>query len=194
MQSPTDSPFPEALDTILPIRIGQKARARFRELARQSGKTESQYARQMIYEAIAKANNAGQTPEPTTLPTLSPEETRPCRIAIRLPRFLLLKAKARAGQKGMSTNRWIAALIQSNMLNIPVMTETEVAILRESNYQLMAIGRNINQITRALNTGEPDKDTPAILLRLKQHLSRTETHISELVSASRNSWRVNDAA
>jgi hypothetical protein len=188
--------FPEPLTTVLPIRIGKKSRAKIRELAHQSGQTESHYVRQLIFISLAQATTDPKKrlypkQKPSSLPFRhpSPEEIQACRITIRLPRFLLEQVKHHAGQKGMSTNRWIASLIQSALLSIPVMTETEVSALRECNYQLMAIGRNLNQITRSIHTGQTDKGlSPSFIDNLKETLFRTETNISQLISASRQSW------
>jgi hypothetical protein len=47
--------------------------------------------------------------------------------------------------------RWIVALIRANVFNRAQPTPHAVEVLNNSNFQVQAIGRNLNQLVRALN-------------------------------------------
>lgn len=50
-----------------------------------------------------------------------------------------------------SRQSWIIALIRGRLLHAPTPSAAELAELRESNRQLAAVGRNLNQIAHAVN-------------------------------------------
>jgi hypothetical protein len=94
----------------------------------------------------------------------------------------------------MSFSRWISALVQSNLTRHPVLTETELLAIEASTRELAAIGRNINQLARALN--ETYFQTERIRLdrlnELSRNITQTREAIGALVRASRNSWRTDE--
>ncbi|WP_320201808.1 plasmid mobilization relaxosome protein MobC (plasmid) [Agrobacterium sp. rho-13.3] len=62
------------------------------------------------------------------------------------------KAAIAARLDGKRTMRdWIASAIRGALTNEPQFGAAEQATLAESNYQLQAVGRNLNQIARRLN-------------------------------------------
>jgi hypothetical protein len=58
---------------------------------------------------------------------------------------------ALARQDGMTVPRWIVALIRAHVTGAPQLGATTIDELRASNLELQAIGRNLNQVARALN-------------------------------------------
>ena len=76
------------------------------------------------------------------------------RITVRLPAadrgYLLRLAKIRKG----TVNDAVRDIIHMYIGQNPVPSDNEIAALYQSNVQLGAIGRNLNQIARHLNAGE----------------------------------------
>lgn len=56
-----------------------------------------------------------------------------------------------AGHMGFTLSRFLVAMVRAQITGDPQLGERELAALEASNYQLAAIGRNLNQIARALN-------------------------------------------
>lgn len=109
---------------------------------------------------------------------------------ILLPYYIKELAKQRSRSKGMRLGRWIAALVQSNILGKAVVVNEEIIALRESNRNLLAIGRNLNQIAKALNENfyEVDRVKIEILSELKRAIQEDHERIDELLAAAQKSW------
>lgn len=113
-------------------------------------------------------------------------------LSVRLPMFLANVVRERAAYWGMSASRWKASLIQAHLMREPVLSDTQIQALRESNLELRAIGRNLNQIARALNA-RPD-ETDRVKLEVIEALvevinSHVETAV-QLIRHSQNDWGV----
>ncbi|MCR5860131.1 MobC family plasmid mobilization relaxosome protein [Mesorhizobium sp. J428] len=74
---------------------------------------------------------------------------------------------------------WIAAVIRAALTREPQFGDAEVQVLANSNYQLQAIGRNLNQIARRLNERKA-QDFPA---RRVADIERTIAQHTEAVTA-----------
>ncbi|MBQ9258894.1 MAG: plasmid mobilization relaxosome protein MobC [Neisseriaceae bacterium] len=61
---------------------------------------------------------------------------------------------ALAKQVEMSLNALIATILRAYREQNPKLFNNEIAVLQHSNYQLLAIGRNINQIAKHLNAAD----------------------------------------
>ncbi|MBU9413502.1 plasmid mobilization relaxosome protein MobC [Burkholderia multivorans] len=60
-----------------------------------------------------------------------------------------------AQRMGFTLSRFLVAMVRAQVTSHPQLGEREVAALEASNYQLAAIGRNLNQLARTLNAN-PD--------------------------------------
>ena len=118
------------------------------------------------------------------------EKTETERITVRMPGFMLQAAKEKGKGKGMATSRWIAALVQSNIAKNPVMTDQELITIKATIRELTAIGRNINQMARALNESKNNTDKVKLttLALLGESMKRNISAVRELVRASQQVW------
>ncbi len=89
-------------------------------------------------------------PEMVKLPP--PKHNR--RITVRLPDKDRAYLEAAAEQRRGTINDVARDIIQSHIYRHPMLSAYEADTLYQSNYQLLLIGRNINQIARRLNAGE----------------------------------------
>lgn len=76
-----------------------------------------------------------------------------------------------------SRQAWIIALIRGRLLNLPTPSPAELAELRQSNWELAAIGHNLNQVAHAVNVdyrqhagevSETLKQLHAVIVREKE--------------------------
>lgn len=83
---------------------------------------------------------------------------------------------------------WIASAIRGALTKEPQFGAAEYAALAESTYQLLAIGRNLNQIARKLNEGRsaefPAKRVADIEAAIKAHTAL----VAQAMKASEERW------
>ena len=74
------------------------------------------------------------------------------------------------------------------------MTKKELAVLRESNRELAAIGRNVNQIARTLNESFYKVESVRLekLEELRKEIIENRKAIQALIRASENVWEVEE--
>ena len=173
-------------------RVEPATKTRFRAMAQARGLSESELLRAVVLAVTGEDS----LPSPATPDRPAPETTESNRMTVRLPRFLLDATQARAKSQGMAPSRWVAALVQSNLSRQPVMTEAELLELRASNRELAAIGRNLNQVAKALNESFHQSDRVKIetLNALAASLEQQRQSIRDLVRASQQTWGASDGA
>jgi len=54
--------------------------------------------------------------------------------------------------EGVNIYQWLLSLVRSKLTDEPQFNKSQILDLQESNRQLLAIGRNLNQLVRAINT------------------------------------------
>jgi hypothetical protein len=175
---------------VLKTLVEPRTKERFRHAAKARGLSESELLRAVIMAVTGEDDGTDQQPiEPDA------EKADTARLTVRMPRFLMEAAAARGKIKGMAPSRWIAALVQSHLTRLPVMTDDELAGLMVSNRELAAVGRNINQIARALNEAFHETERVKIerLAQLNDAIVKQRDAVRALVRASQNSWTVDSA-
>lgn len=173
---------------VLKTLVELETKTRFRNIAKSQGMSESELLRSVVLVVTGQDSGSEQ---PAVEPNAENIDTD--RMTVRMPRFLMESMKARAKSKGMALSRWVTALVQSNLTGQPVMTVNELAELQASNRELAAIGRNINQIAKALNEAFYQTEQVRLdkLIELSQAITKNRSVIRALVRASQNAWKAN---
>ena len=120
---------------------------RWRAYCDRAGVTQSEALRALMVHAL------GDTSQPLSAVQFLPGRGCHQRIELRLTPSEYAASQQAARAVGLSPNRWIVALIRAHLGGEPQFGATELAALSESNAQLASIGRNLNQMARALNAG-----------------------------------------
>lgn len=114
------------------------------------GVTPSQAFRQIVAklttEKLGQFADAGSAVE---------DERQMVRKEVRLTASEVRRAKALAARDGFSLSRWIVALVNARLDGKPQLGQQELEVLARSNLQMLAIGRNLNQLTRVANSRLP---------------------------------------
>lgn len=158
-------------------------RDKFIILASKKGVTEAALYRQILLAHLGD--------EPISVPVQEPVEVQDYkRLSVYLPLFLHRAVAARAKSNGIKASTWVANLIQSNLTQRPVMLHNEIGALNSSNRELAAVGRNINQIAKALNERPGDV---SILNRsyfdaLLVAVDKNRNSIRSLLRSSQRAW------
>lgn len=181
--------------TTITTRVSEDTKADFIKLAENHGLTESELLRLIIANAINNQDDKKITPKREKLDFSHMRKTESeleiTALKIYLPKFLIEQAKAKAKTQGMATTRWIKSLVQSNLIQTPVLTDSAINTIKESNRELAAIGNNLNQIARKINESAFNVEMIKIdkLEEVKQAVKEVKTAIAELRKVSRDSWR-----
>jgi hypothetical protein len=117
-----------------------------------------------------------------------PDESPKSRMEIRLTASERQALTRRAEEEGMTAQQWLIGLVRSNLARRPQFGMHELNALGESNYQLLAIGRNLNQIAKHLNEGLPEQVTPAILEKLRAKIRAHVDIVSKVMRGNLERW------
>ena len=164
--------------------IPRETKDRFAHLAHEQGFSESAYLKRLVDASIARAGGiARQWPEGVD-PVLPSG-----RLSIRLRSDDLLVLRERAKARDMPTSTYASYLIRSHLRNLAPLP-AELAAFKRSIAEVGAIGRNLNQIARAVNRGEaPNGPSRGDLQALLRALTGLRDHMKALVAANLVSWK-----
>jgi hypothetical protein len=159
--------------------------AEFRLRAWQANLSKRDLLREIVYAHLL---------EPRQYPDLIPDSrsANTEHLSVRLFTFLADAVRERGAHKGMTASRWMAALIQSHLTREPVLDDKKIEILRASNNELRMIGRNLNQIARAMNTRpeETDQIKLEVIEALAQVFGEHQAKVTGLIQHSQKDWGI----
>lgn len=98
----------------------------------------------------------------------------------------------RAERDGFSPLRWIVALLRGQLLQQPQLGQPEMDALEQANLRLLQVGRNINQIARALNAAPHEFRAAPELAQLKllsEAIDGQARAVSALLDANHRRWK-----
>jgi hypothetical protein len=146
--------------------------------------TESALIRQLLETLVRKS----ATDSPASCKS-DDTELRAERLSIRLSPDDRLLLRGRASARGMPSATYVAVLVRSHLRKLTPLPTQELAALKRSIAELGAIGRNLNQIARALNAdgwsdglGRHDLE---LMLKIAVGL---RNHVRALLIANETSW------
>lgn len=151
------------------------------------GKKPGVAIKEAIEQQLAKA---AANPQPKIYQ--QKHEAAPAEPKVRFEILLTPSEKAalteRAEVERCSQRRWIIDAIRAGLTNEPQFGMSEIEALGESNYQLLAIGRNLNQIARKLNEGDLDPIQTELIEGLRSIIDRHTHVVSTAIRASLERW------
>ncbi|HDS1667626.1 plasmid mobilization relaxosome protein MobC [Stenotrophomonas maltophilia] len=180
----TDARYPT-----LSVRLRPELKRQWEAHCKSQGVTSSALIQATIEQILEAAGKA----EPVAAIKRSREPTEPERKE-RCELLLTTSEKAgvreRADLEGCSMRRFMVDAIRAALTREPQFGMRAVEVLGDSNYQLMAIGRNINQIARRLNEGRGAalqiEKLDALHGVIQQHIR----HVSDVTRASLERWPI----
>jgi predicted DNA binding CopG/RHH family protein len=176
--------LPMAAEAFVQCRVTAEAKTLLRVLAEREQITESALVRQLI-EVMLRMSAKEGFPKLDALEQVS----RDARLTVRLApedRILLCD---RATARGMPSATYVSVLVRSHLRNLAPLPKEELLALKRSVAELGALGRNLNQIARALNQGGkhsgPGREDLKAMLRVAEGL---RDHVKALLRANQISW------
>jgi hypothetical protein len=171
------------------IHLGQDLKARWVDYCVSLGKTPGAAIKEAIVQQLEKA---AKLPPPKLFRQTreSPDEEPKIRFEILLTKSEKAAIQERANLERCSQRRWIVDAIRAGLTHEPQFGMKEVEALGESNYQLLSIGRNLNQVAKRLNEGHLEPVTVEAIERLRIRIDKHIDIVSSAIRASLERWNV----
>ncbi|MBK1781585.1 plasmid mobilization relaxosome protein MobC [Advenella sp. WQ 585] len=148
-----------------------------KKLAKQNtGKSSiAQLAKQLLMKQLGKQG--------CLLPDANLQDTGN-RIEVRLQSSDLNELRNRAFKSKMTANKYLAMLFQAHIQKTPVVSTKQIESLYQSNAQMLRIGRNLNQIAKALNSGAQAAVSTQMLANIKDELDKHTEKVADVIQAN----------
>lgn len=151
------------------------------------GKKPGAAIKEAIEQQLAKAE---ANPQPKTYRQTESVKEPKERFEILLTVSEKSAVKERAITERCSMRRWIVDAIRTGLTHEPQFGMSEIDALGESNYQLLALGRNLNQIARRLNEGHYEPITVERIDALSRLIDKHTDVVSDAIRASLERWGI----
>lgn len=177
-------------DPILSVRLSKELKQLWVDHCIKSGTTPSRGIRQVIGHLIAKEEHPATVSRLTEFQEHADLTRRRLEIRLTATEYRAIQELAR--QQGMSSNRWIINLIRANLVARPQFGMEELRVLGESNSRLLALGRNLNQIARQINTnpGTHKQLKTEQIEALSRHIANHTAQVTGVMRANIDRWLV----
>lgn len=175
------------------IHLGADLKARWEDFCLALCKSPGAAIKEAIEEQLAQA---AANPDPKIYQQVAEAST--CEAKQRFEILLTASEKAalkdRAHLERCSMRRWIIDAIRVGLTHEPQFGMNEIEVLGESNYQLLAVGRNLNQIARHLNSGAYEPVTVERIEALSRLIEKHTEIVSQAIRASLERWDIEDSS
>lgn len=126
--------------------------------------------------------------EPLSQQHESPDHEKKVRLVVWLTPSEKAAIQKQAELENCSNNRWVIDAIRVGLTHEPQFSSSEVKELGQSNYLLLTLGRNLNQIARRLNEGRYEPITVEAIARLKSQIDEHTDKVNSAIRASLERW------
>ncbi len=153
------------------------------------GMTPSHALRNALRQAMDR--NGTQAPAPRV--RVAPKRERAtARIELNLTTSELAALKRMAGHEGYVPTKWLVAMVRTKLTGEPHMGQPELAALTRSNQQLLALGRNLNQIAKVLNTAPQNKAAfrVEVITELSRVIQAHTKKVSDVLRGTVERWHL----
>ena len=168
----------------LKARVSPDVKARVQQAARQQLITESIWLRRSVDAALRS-----EPSDRLDIPLRSERVAFRSRVYVRLTPEDRLLLKERAAARGMATATYVSVLVRAHLRSLTPLPRDELRTLKRTVAELGAIGRNINQIAHAANSGAryemPGRDH---LIGMPKICTALRDHVKALLKANIESW------
>lgn len=148
--------------------------------------------RQIVARLVAKQGGASSSIQGAAEIEAGQPERPTARKEVSLTPSELMRVEAIAAAEGFSVTKWIIALIRARLTATPQLGQRELELLARSNLQLLAIGRNLNQVAKALNSTPHDRSVYRVGLieDLEAAIKSHTKSVSDAMTANVERWRI----
>jgi predicted DNA binding CopG/RHH family protein len=174
-----------AADAFIHCRVASDVKTLVRRLAEREGINESTLVKQLL-DVMLRTTTLTDLPAPAA----PARGSRDARLYVRLAPEDLILLKERSSARVLAAATYVSLLVRSHLRGAAPLPKAEYLALKQSVLELTAIGRNLNQIARAINQGGrpalPGRAEIGAMLKIVEGLRE---HFKELLKANEASWR-----
>ncbi len=167
------------------LRLSKKQYAGISKIVEEQGfKNNAQFLRSLIDSVLS-----GERPIHQATDDVSPKLNR---IYLRFTERQYKKIHSLAiTQSFENATKYVKSLVLGAITKSPILTEDEINTLRESNRELAAIGRNLNQVAKKLNIEFRDREslTKQMIEELIETVDEHRDRVSELIEKNLTRWK-----
>ncbi len=172
-----------AADAFIQCRVTLETKALIQALADRERITESALVRQLL-DVVLRTSAVSAKSRPDG----EPRSNRDVRLYVRLDPGDRLLLKERAAARCVPPATYVAALVRSHLRGIAPLLKEERRALDGAVAQLTAVGRNLNQMTRALNRGQSEASSREDVQAMLRVCGALRDHVKGLLAANERSW------
>jgi len=165
---------------VLSVYLGAEMKAQWLKFCAANSTTSSEAMRAVIRKVTNRGANEWRKFQ---IEHENPDHERR-RVELRLTATEFAGIGELARQVGNSPNAWIVNLIRANLTRTPQLGLHELQALGKSNSQLLAVGRNLNQIARWMNANKGS--APPEIECIEQLYRFIVTHTEEVAAIMRS--------
>ena len=186
--SPMPTASSERRTTTITVDLGD-LKAPWQAWCQDHGVTPSHALRNAVRQAMDR--KATQAPPPR-LRVTPKRERATARIELNLTPSELAALKKMAGQEGYVPTKWLVAMVRTKLTGQPQVGQPELETLARSNQQLLALGRNLNQITKVLNTAPQNRAAfrVEVITELSRVIQAHTKKVSDVLRGSVDRWHL----
>jgi hypothetical protein len=171
-------------DSLITARVTSEMKERFATVARYQALSESALLKRLVEAALVAVTAV----KPQVTQAVEPVPVGG-KISVRLRSDDLLLLRERAKARAMPTSTYVSLLMRSHLRSVTPLPTAELELLKRSVAEISAVGRNLNQIARAVNQGEGSNGaSTADLQALLRALNGMRVHIKSLINSNLESW------
>ena len=172
-------------DQFVAARVSADTKARLRALAGQQHLTESGLLKHFVELML----QAGGPPTALAAPKELERSPRANRLTIRLRRDDQILLRERAAARGMAPATYVSVLTRAHLRSMAPLPKEELLALKQLIAGIGAMGRNLKQIARAANRGDPvTGPSQQNLLAILRAYEAVRDHVRALLTANLRSW------
>lgn len=168
-------------------RLSNDEKKDWQRFCRDHSTTEADMLRQMI-NRVSSGKESKEIPEPGC------DEKKTEKVTIRMTgenKNLLIEKSRQEGYSNRTA--YVTSLVLAALRRQPVLSLEEISALRESNRQIAAIGRNLNQLVRMLYSDDfraLNRLTRVEVKMLAQQVEEHKKNVANLLEKNMNRWEL----
>ena len=174
--------------TMMAVDLGE-LKAPWQAWCQAHGMTPSHALRNALRQAMDRKGTQAPAPRMRVTPKREPATAR---IELNLTTSELAALKQMAGHEGYLPTKWLVAMVRTKLTGQPQVGQTELETLARSNQQLLALGRNLNQIAKVLNTAPQNRTAfrVEVITELSRVIRAHTDKVSDVLRGSVARWQL----
>ena len=174
--------------TTVTVDLGE-LKAPWQTWCEQQGVTPSHALRNALRQVMDRSARRAAAPRVRVSPK---RERATARIELNLTTSELAALKKMAGHEGYLPTKWVVAMVRTKLTGQPQDGQPELETLARSNQQLLALGRNLNQIAKVLNTTPQNRTAfrVEVITELSRVIQAHTKKVSDVLRGTVERWQL----